>query len=87
MKKSKLTYKYRIFLFLVGIIIISFGFIEGDKNGKTSSSKIYKVTNTTDEGGKKGDAYRLYVNNINMPMDRSGKLADVNIPPDGTLGR
>ena len=87
MKKSKLTYKYRILLLLVGIIIISFGFIEGDKNGKTSSSKIYKVTNTTDEGGKKGDAYRLYVNNINMPMDRSGKLADVNIPPDGTLGR
>jgi len=32
-------------------------------------------------------AFRFYVNNINMPINNAGTLADVNIPPDGTLGR
>jgi len=31
--------------------------------------------------------YRFFINNINMPMDNKGILADVNIPPDGYLGR
>ena len=32
-------------------------------------------------------AFRFYINNINMPMNNNGTLADVNIPPDGGLGR
>jgi len=36
---------------------------------------------------KMGDAYRLHINNINLPFNTSGTIADVNIPPDGTLGR
>jgi hypothetical protein len=36
---------------------------------------------------KMGDAYRLFINKINLPLDRSGVIADVNIPPEGTLGR
>jgi hypothetical protein len=31
--------------------------------------------------------YRFFINNINMPIDNRGVLGDVNIPPDGTLGR
>ncbi len=31
--------------------------------------------------------FRFYINNINMPMDNKGTLADVNVPPDGTIGR
>jgi hypothetical protein len=31
--------------------------------------------------------YRFFVNNINMPIDNRGVLGNVNIPPDGTLGR
>ncbi len=31
--------------------------------------------------------FRFHINNINMPMNNKGILADVNIPPDGTLGR
>jgi hypothetical protein len=87
MIKIKYTYKYRLWLLLLGIVILSLGFVEGDKTVKKGSSKPYKLTKISAEGGKYGDAYRLFVNNINMPMDRSGKLADVNIPPDGTLGR
>jgi len=33
------------------------------------------------------DQFRFYINNINMPMNNSGTLADVNIPPDGGLGK
>ena len=36
---------------------------------------------------KMGDAYRLFINKINLPLDRSGIIADVNIPSEGTLGR
>ncbi len=31
--------------------------------------------------------YRFFINNINIPIDNKGILADVNIPTDGTLGR
>ena len=31
--------------------------------------------------------FRFIINNINMPMDNKGVLADVNIPPDGGLGK
>ena len=31
--------------------------------------------------------YRFFINNINMPINNRGVLGDVNIPPDGTLGR
>jgi hypothetical protein len=33
------------------------------------------------------DSFRFYINNINMPLNNAGVLADVNIPPEGTLGR
>jgi hypothetical protein len=36
---------------------------------------------------KVGDAARLHINNINIPFNRSGVIADVNVPPDGPLGR
>jgi hypothetical protein len=32
-------------------------------------------------------AFRFHINNINLPINNVGTLADVNIPPDGTLGR
>ena len=31
--------------------------------------------------------YRFFINNINLPINNKGTLADVNIPPDGSLGR
>jgi len=31
--------------------------------------------------------FRFFINNINMPMNNNGTLADVNIPPDGGGGR
>ena len=31
--------------------------------------------------------YRFNINNINLPINNKGVLADVNVPPDGPLGR
>jgi hypothetical protein len=36
---------------------------------------------------KVGDAYALDINNIYMPLNRKGILADVDIPPNGTGGQ
>ena len=34
---------------------------------------------------KMGNSYRLYINNVNLPLDRRGILADVNIPDPNPL--
>lgn len=50
-----------------------------DKNG----TKKYQPTNlqlSKTQSGKVGDAYRLYINNVNLPLNRVGALAEVNIP-------
>lgn len=73
-------------------LIISLSFLmtlqaKNDVNsGRKISSKVYKVTSAT-EGGKKGDAYAMNVNNIYMPMNRKGTLAEVNIDPYGSNGK
>ena len=61
---------------------LSLGFLGDDKSGTKpiNSQTLYKLGATTDEGGKKGDAYRLNVNNINLPLNRKGIIAAVNIP-------
>jgi len=36
---------------------------------------------------KVGDAYALNINNIYMPLNRKGVLADANVPPVGPYGQ
>jgi hypothetical protein len=36
---------------------------------------------------KVGDAYALDINNIYMPLNKKGVLADVNVPPNGSEGQ
>jgi len=36
---------------------------------------------------KVGDSYAININNIYMPMNRKGVLADVNVPPNGSGGK
>jgi len=36
---------------------------------------------------KMGVEYRFNINNLNIPINRVGTIADVDIPPEGTLGR
>lgn len=75
-------YQYRFLIILLIIAPLSLGFLGDDKNGTkpAHSQSLYKVASTTGEGGKSGDAYRLNVNNINLPINSKGILAAVNIP-------
>ena len=82
MRKNKTSY-YPKFIFLIPAIALLFlGLVEGDKRGN-STNKQYTL-NKTQTSGKQGDAYRFFINNINMPMNRIGTMAAVNIPPDGS---
>ncbi|MCW8803886.1 MAG: hypothetical protein OQK57_05760, partial [Ignavibacteriaceae bacterium] len=84
--KIKIKYSYKLLLLIFGVAFIAFGFLGDDKNGVRSPKPIYKITNTQ-ESGKQGDAYALNVNNVWMPLNRRGIIADVNIPPNGSLGQ
>lgn len=84
--KIKIKYSYKLLLLLVGVAFIAFGFLGDDRNGVKSPKPIYKVTESK-ASGKQGDAYGLNVNNVWMPLNRKGIIADVNVPPNGSLGQ
>lgn len=84
--KIKIKYSYKLLLLLMGVAFIAFGFLGDDKNGVKSPKPLYKVTKTQ-ASGKQGDAYGLNVNNVWMPINRKGIIADVNVPPNGSLGQ
>lgn len=84
--KIKIKYSYKLLLLVLGVAFIAFGFLGDDKNGVRSPKPIYKVT-SMQASGKQGDAYGLNVNNIWMPLNRKGIIADVNVPPLGSLGQ
>ena len=72
--KRKTTIKL-IIVCLAGLLAFLFFTGIGDLGGKKSA---YKTTE------KAGEAYRLFINNINMPMNREGVMANVAI--DGPEG-
>lgn len=85
-EKNEILYKFRLLSVFFFIALFLYGFTKDDdkKGKKLNKGSSYSITNT---GGKKGDAYRLNINNINIPINNRGILAAVNIPPNGTLGR
>ncbi|MDZ7626222.1 MAG: hypothetical protein U5J96_17470 [Ignavibacteriaceae bacterium] len=84
--KIKIKYSYKLLLLFLGVAFIAFGFLGDDKNGVRTPKPLYKITGTQ-ASGKQGDAYGLNVNNVWMPLNRRGIIADVNIPPLGSLGQ
>ena len=62
------------------VLVFSMTIFAGDdKNG----TKKYQPTNSSlskTQSGKVGDAYRFYINNVNLPINRVGAIAEVNIP-------
>jgi hypothetical protein len=80
MNKNKNWFRFRFLVILMIITPIFMGFLGDDKSGRTTTKPLYKLSKTNEEGGAKGDAYRLYINNINLPLNRKGIIADVNIP-------
>lgn len=84
--KIKNKHSYKLLLLIITAAFIAFGFLGDDKNGIKPPKPIYKMTNTQ-ESGKQGDAYALNINNVWMPLNRKGIIADVNVPPNGSLGQ
>ena len=76
--RNKVKIFPKLFFFLLIVGIVSLGFMEGDKNGK-KQNKTYNLAKTN-ASGKNGDAYRMNINNLNIPINRVGTIADVNIP-------
>lgn len=67
-------YKFFVVLLLVSISL-AFTLLEGD--GGNSTSKVNLIA---------GDAYRMFINNIDMPLNRAGVIADAAIS-GGQYGR
>lgn len=88
MNNKKIKFSNHIIFLLLGLIVLlALGFAGDDlKGGKKTTRTLYKPSLTT-QGGKHGDSYRMNINNINLPMNRSGIIAAVNIPdPDPQIG-
>ncbi len=83
--KLKNKHSYKLLLMILLAAFIAFGFLGDDKNGIRSPKQIYKLSNT--QSGKSGDAYGMNVNNIWLPLNRKGIIADVNVPPLGSGGQ
>jgi hypothetical protein len=84
--KRKIKNSFKMLLLCTITAFITLGFLGDDKSGVRSPKPIYKITGTQ-QSGKVGDAYGLYVNNIWMPLNRKGVIADVDIPPLGSQGQ
>lgn len=83
--------KNRVFRLTIFFLVLFLGFasiIQGadDKRGTKKASKVYKVSSTL-EGGKKGDAYAMNINNFYLPFNRKGIMADVSLEPFGRDGK
>ncbi len=85
LKISKLLFM----LVIVSSLVSLDAFAEETKTGRGKAGTIYKsnaLYKANDEGGKKGDAYRMFINNLNIPLNRKGNIASVEIPDfDGQL--
>ena len=84
--KINIKHNLKLLLLILAVAFIAFGFLGDDKNGIKPPRSLYKVVNTQ-ESGKQGDAYGMNVNNIWLPMNRKGIIADVNIGPNGSGGQ
>jgi hypothetical protein len=86
MKNKKLKNIFYVFLIIAGLVMISFGFMGDDKTGNKPYHPLYKL-NSINESGKQGDAYRMNINNINLPFNRKGIIAAVDIGEGGPGGQ
>ncbi len=68
---------YSVVILVLLLFVVAYGGDDkkGTKTFQPNSSQLSKI-----QSGKAGDAYRLYINNVNMPMNRVGALGEVNIP-------
>ncbi len=78
MKKLKIIERVSALLLFFIMLSLPFANAGDDVNGKKTNKPLAKV-NEVNATGKNGDAYRLFINNINLPLNRKGIIAAVNI--------
>ncbi|KAB2908262.1 MAG: hypothetical protein LC102_07680 [Ignavibacteriales bacterium] len=80
MKKNN-NIKEFVLLFILAIGLVSFGFRGNDKGGKGGGKGGQNTPSL-----KAGDSYRMFINNLNIPLNRAGVIGDVSVfdPEVGT---
>jgi hypothetical protein len=72
---KKIYFKEFFLLFILSVGLLSFGFRGNGGGGKGGG----KGGNNNSVQLKAGDSYRLFINNLNIPMNRSGVIGDVSV--------
>jgi hypothetical protein len=81
MKTKKFLYYFKFALFATFLLSFIYGFRGDVKNGgKHQGKTVYHLSKST--SGKVGDAFRMNVNNLNIPINSTGVIAEVD-PSDG----
>ncbi len=82
MRIKKLLYYFKFAPFIILLLSLSYGFKGDNKNGGSKLNKTVTRMNKT-TSGKVGDGYRMQINNLNVPLNSKGVIAEVNLPDGG----
>jgi hypothetical protein len=72
---KKIYFKELVILFVLSVGLLSFGFRGNDNGGKGGG----KGGSNNSVQLKAGDSYRMFINNLNIPMNRTGVMGDVGV--------
>ena len=81
MRIKKLIHYINIIPLFILLLILAYGFKSDDKNGKHLNKTVQNMNKVS--SGKVGDGYRMYINNLNVPLNNIGVIAEVNLPDGG----
>lgn len=81
MRIKQFLYYFRFVPFIILLLSLSYGFKGDNKKGGGLNKTVAKMNNAT--SGKVGDGYRMQINNLNVPLNSKGVIAEVNLPDGG----
>jgi hypothetical protein len=83
MRIKKFLYYLRFAPFIILLLSLSYGFKGDNKKGGSKLNKsVIHMNKTT--SGKVGDGYRININNLDVPVNNKGIIAEVDLPDNGT---
>ncbi len=85
MRINKFLYYLKFAPLVILLMILSYGF-KGDNTKSGGHLNKSTVHMNKAASGKVGDGYRINVNNLNIPMNNAGVLAEVSLPDGGNSG-
>ncbi len=85
MRKNNKLINVKVITVIAAIAFILTGFRSDDQRGFKKMDKVSSSAKVN-ASGKNGDSYRMFINNLNIPLNDKGKIADVSIPPTPSGG-